>query len=200
MSILKICSDALCSMDKQHITALVAVDLSAAFDTVHHGVLLDVLTKFYDIDKTAKKWMASYLEGRTTEVQINDTLSDKKLLPYSVPQSSCAGPMLYNIYASTLEDHIHVSMYRVHLMGYADDHTAYDSFPATSREQEKACIQNLQKCLEEVRSWMSQNRLKMNDSKTETILFGNKPQLQKCMSTSIRVGNEEINLQDGSNI
>ena len=73
------------------------------------------------------------------------------------------------------------STVNVNLMGYADDHTAYSSFPATSRSQESYCMENLQACLEEVRTWMSENRLKMNDTKTEAILFGNEAQLKKCL-------------------
>jgi hypothetical protein len=190
-ALLKVCNDILCNMDKQHITALIAVDLSAAFDTVHHGVLIEVLSNLFGLNETAREWMVSYLEGRTTEVQINATQSERRPLPYSVPQGSCAGPTLYNIYASTLQEHI--LPFHVNLMGYADDHAAYDSFASASRQQEDSCMQNIQGCLEEVRSWMSLNRLKMNDSKTESILFGSNKQLEKITTKSVKVAEEEIN-------
>ena len=120
--------------------------------------------------------------------------SKKELLPYySVPQGSCAGPVLYVTYASTLEACI--ASFNVNLMEYADDHTAYSSFPAASRSDESNCMENLQACLNEVRSWMSKYRLKMNDSKTEAIMFGNRPQLKKCISKSVKVGTNDIELQ-----
>ncbi len=58
---MKICDDILWTMERQSITAIVAIDLSAAFDTVDHDILLDVLEKKIGISEDALKWFESYL-------------------------------------------------------------------------------------------------------------------------------------------
>ena len=87
------------------VTPLIALDLSAAFDTVNHGVLLKVLQNRFGIKDLALNWFRSYLSNRKITVQINDCFSDELDLPFSVPQGSCAGPVLFNMYASTLFDY-----------------------------------------------------------------------------------------------
>ena len=88
-------------MDEQNVTALAALDLSAAFDTVDQQVLVHVLNKKFGICGHALDWLETYLRPRTFQVQIGTSLSTKKDLPFSVPQGSCAGPVLYNTYVST---------------------------------------------------------------------------------------------------
>jgi hypothetical protein len=178
-------------MDKQLITPMVAIDLSAAFDTVDHDILLQVLGKNFGVSGTALSWFDSYLRQRTYQVQINDKLSSVVKLDFSVPQGSCAGPILFTDYASTLASQI--NDFNIQIMGYADDHSLYDAFPANSRASELTTMNNLQECLVSVRDWMSRNRLKMNDEKTEFILFGNHVQLNKCNTCSIKVGEAEVN-------
>ena len=85
-------NDILLAMDRQHVTLLVLLDLSAAFDTVDHRVLLRRLEVTYGITGTALQWFRSYLTGRTQQVYINQTYSDDFPLPYGVPQVSCLGP------------------------------------------------------------------------------------------------------------
>lgn len=190
MALMKVVNDILRNMDRQHITAVVALDLSAAFDTVDHNTLLQVLETTYGIKGGALQWFADYLQGRKTRILINNTLSRDKELPFSVPQGSCAGPVLYNLYASTLENSIkHLNM---NIIGYADDHTLYDSFAASSRSDEINCINNLEHCIAETKTWMDKNRLKMNCAKTEFCLFGNKPQTKKCVIGEMIVNNESI--------
>ena len=70
---LKVQNDILLAMDRQHVTLLVLLDLSAAFDTVDHRVLLRRLEVTYGITGTALQWFRSYLTGRTQRVYINQT-------------------------------------------------------------------------------------------------------------------------------
>jgi hypothetical protein len=190
MVLIKVENDILMSMDRQQITALVALDLSAAFDTVDHKILLSVLEKTYGVKGGALQWIRDYLKDRKTKVRINDRMSREMDLPFSVPQGSCGGPVLYNLYASTLGHSI--DRFNIGLMGYADDHILYDSFEANSRSQEQNCIQNLEECLDKTKSWMDQNRLKMNCTKTEFTMFGNQVQLRKCDTKNIAVNEERI--------
>ena len=130
-ALVRLCSDILWSMEQQKVTALVTVDLSAAFDTVDHDILLNVLNKYYGITGTALKWFESYLRPRGLQVSINNDLSSIKDLTFSVPQGSCAGPVLYSLYAATLQEVIPAT---VAIHGYADDHAFKSSF-STSRKK-----------------------------------------------------------------
>ena len=189
-ALLKLTNDILRKMDKQSIVVLCAMDLSAAFDTVDHDILLSVLNRTFNVDDTALQWFNSYLRPRALKVNVNDIYSSVRDLHFSVPQGSCAGPVLYTVYASTMGQQI--EQYPSTLLGYADDHCVYDCFKAGNIAAELATIDQLEACLDTVKSWMQMNRLKMNDSKTEVIYFGNQVQLDKCVSNSISVGQEVV--------
>ena len=68
-----------------------------------------------------------------------------------------------------------------------------------SQDKTNKCLENLKTCLEETKSWMNNNRLKMNCSKTEFILFGNKIQLGKCTTKDIPVSSELVPATDTIN-
>ena len=86
-------------MEKQLVTVVVILDLSAAFNTVDHDVLLEVLEKQYGIVGTARQWYTSYLKPRTFKV----TTSQPRQVDYSVPKGSVQGAFLFIAYASTLD-------------------------------------------------------------------------------------------------
>ena len=65
---------------------------------VNHSLLLNVLNQTYSIKGTALRWFDSYLSDRSVCVQINNSVSQELDLPFSMPQGSCAGPILFNIY------------------------------------------------------------------------------------------------------
>ena len=101
-ALLKVQSDILLNMDDQKVTLLVMLDLSAAFDTIDHSILLETLGSGFGVGGTALKWFTSYLSQRTQQVQIKGTLSEKKQLTTGVPQGSCLGPGLFTIYVADL--------------------------------------------------------------------------------------------------
>ena len=103
-ALVKLTDDLLWVMEHQEVTPLVAIDLSAAFDTVDHDMLLSVLSKKFGVVDNALKWFDAYLRPRRFQVLIGDTRSKEIDLPFSVPQGSCAGPVLYSAYASTLQE------------------------------------------------------------------------------------------------
>ena len=111
-------------------------------------------------------------------------------LDCSVPQGSLAGPYLYSAYASTLQE---VVPDDVSLNGFADDHSLKRSFKADDRKAEQTIISALQNCLMNVKTWMDENGLKMNDGKMEFIMFGAKKQLAKCKTTSIDINKTVVN-------
>ena len=89
--LVKLVNNILWSIKQQHITAPTAIDLSVAFDTVDHTILLNVLQKI-GITDIALEWFRSYLGERGCQVSICNYGSMVKNLPYSVPQGSCGAP------------------------------------------------------------------------------------------------------------
>ena len=192
-AVLKISNDILWAFEKQSITALVAIDLSAAFDTVDHAILLQVLSAKYGITGQALKWFDSYLSDRCFKVVIGDNYSKPHSLTVSVPQGSCAGASVFNLYCSTLHEIIPKDLV---LSGFADDHSVRRSFKAGCRKDETKTNQILAECMLNIKSWMDSMRLKMNPSKTEFIYFGSKPQLKKCEVQSLKVSGDLIQRAD----
>ena len=101
-AILKLLDTIYKNMDKQCVSPVTAIDLLATFNTVNHSLLLKVLSQMYSIKGTALKWFDSCLSDCSVCVQINNSVSQELDLPFSVPQGSCAGPILFNIYISIL--------------------------------------------------------------------------------------------------
>ena len=89
--ILKVSNDILWAMERQEVTSLINLDLSAAFDTVDHEILLSVLRNKYGIHGKALKWFNEYLRPCSFKVVINGVYSKERNLEVSVPQGSCAG-------------------------------------------------------------------------------------------------------------
>ena len=104
------------------VTALTALNLSVAFDTVDHEVLIEVLEHQFGITNSALSWFKTYLYPRKFIVDIDGHQSREIDLKFSVPQGSLAGPILYLAYASTLSYVIPVTS-MINLNGYADDHS-----------------------------------------------------------------------------
>ena len=181
--------DILSNMESGRVTAFVGLDLSAAFDTVHHEVMLDVLSNKFGITEDVNSWVGSYLRPREFFVHIDGQSSKAVPIDFSVPQGSCLGPVLFTYYSSTLENV--VTSRGNDLCGYADDHGVYKSLKSGTPE-ETAVRLELEQCLLSVRDWMNCNRLKMNTKKTEFICFGSSHQLRKLEMSSIDVCSDII--------
>ena len=83
-------------------TALPLLDLSAAFDTIDHNILLGYLISWFGFGGTVLKWFASYLSDRCQAVKIGSTLSELSKLIYGVPEGSVLGPLLFSLYTTPL--------------------------------------------------------------------------------------------------
>ena len=90
IALLKLTYDILWVMERQEIMAVTYMDISAAFDTVDHDILLHVLNKVFGITDTALKWCESDLRPRNFRVSFNGKASADNEPSFSVPQGSCA--------------------------------------------------------------------------------------------------------------
>jgi hypothetical protein len=170
------------------------VDLSAAFDTIDIPILIRLLQNDFGITGTPLKWVESYLTNRTMKVQIENSTSDSELLKFGVPQGSCAGPVLFTMYIAALNRV--VKKYPASLYGYADDHKIAFRIQAGNLHNESVVMQQLEGCLDDIISWMTKFKLKMNNSKTEIIIYGTRQQLSKLNIASVRVGGCQVKCVD----
>ena len=156
-------------MEKQLVTVVVILDLSAAFDTVNHDLLLEVLEKRFGIAGAARKWCTSYLKPRSFKVSIRGSTSQSRQLDYSVPQGSIQGVFLFIAYASTQDLVMQPS--GLELNGFTDDHSIRTTFKPSKldHEEERDTIANIEETMLKVKSRMDQVCLKLNEAKTEFI-------------------------------
>ena len=120
---------------------------------------------------------------------IGDKYSKPHCLDLSVPQGSCVGVSIFNLYCSTLHEIVPSNLT---LSGFVDDHSIRRSFKADSTTDETEKTQILEECMLKIKSWMDSMHLKMNPNKTEFIYFGSRPQLKTCKVESLKVSEDLI--------
>ena len=170
------------SISQQKVTALCLLDLSAAFDTIDHSILIERLTSWFGLNGSVLSWVQSYLTSRAFKVIINGTESPIYQLFYGVPQGSVLGPLLFTLYTTPLSSLISHSTVNHHL--YADDTQLFISFSAPNFSTN---ILLLQDTISKVSAWMSSNMLSLNHSKTEFLLIGLPKQLSKISNPLIQM-------------
>jgi len=162
--VLKVLSDILLANDDGNLSALALLDLSAAFDTVDHDILLWRLDVSYRLNGTVLNWFGSYLIGRRQRVRNGSTVSAPSVMFCRVPQGSVLGPILFLLYTAELLQLIERNGLRPHL--YADDTQIY-SFCAPNESQTLQI--RLSTCIDHVAEWMRSNHLQLNAAKTEVL-------------------------------
>ena len=161
-ALLRLLSDLMSAVESGRIALLALLDMSAAFDTVDHSILLRRLNKTYGIRGGAQRWIESYLTDHTQRVCIQGTSSNDVPLLYEVPQGSVLGPLLFILYTGELEQII--NSHGLLAYSYADNNKISFFCSPEETERLKAKVIN---SVEEISRWMSLNRLKVNPTKTE---------------------------------
>ena len=160
-------NEILLAMDKNLVTILLLIDMSAAFDTVDIDLLLNVLEYEIGVTGVALDWFESFLKGRNQMVLIENNLSDVLKVDFGVPQGSVLGPILFNIYIRSLFSTIENCGFKT--SGYADDNNARLSFGIHFQHQ--VITEELPDLMRQIINWTNQYFLKINPDKTEIILF-----------------------------
>ena len=185
-------------MDGKEVVCLILLDLSVAFGTVSHDILLNHLHYWFRITDTALAWVRDSLSNRTQRVSVEvdgkKAESHKVLLKLGVPQGLILGPLLFTLYVSPIGNICH--QHNINFHGYTDDTQNYLSFRPDKHDTNKIrCKENLERCISEVHTWMHTNLLKLNN-KTEFLLIGTRNMLNQSGSMLIKVGNDNISNAD----
>lgn len=159
------------SMDRKEITALVLLDLSKAFDSIDHSLLLTKLRSL-GVSSSAADWFNSYLTGRSQNVRIGSTLSESRHTTHGVPQGSILGPVLFNIYINDLPLVTNICS----LESYVDDSKLYISFPVKDID---IVAEQLTEDLRRIAAWCCANSLLINPNKTKLLLLGTRQMLRR---------------------
>ena len=134
-------------MDDGKISMVVLLDLSAAFDTIDHDILLARLQSYFGIDGTALAWSRSYITGRIQFVSVLGHDSEPVPLSFGVPQGSVFGPVLFIIYTNPLSDLI--AKHPVNHQSFAGDTQLNTSFDSCNIDSATEIIQH---CTDDIQS------------------------------------------------
>ena len=186
-ALLKVQNDILQALGSRKAVFLVMLDLSSAFDTIDHALLLGRMSSALHINGSPLNWISSYLTDRSNRVYINGKLSDATTMRYGMPQGSVVGPWLFTKYILPVGDIIRRHRLSFHI--YADDTQIYTTFDPKVPGDAEVAMFKLRSALEEVKTWMTTNKLKLNDSKTEFFIATNK-------QDASRLVNMRLSLQD----
>ena len=188
-ALLRVQNDILRLIDNRSPVLLILLDLSAAFDTIDHDILLSRLCHKFGFTGNALAWLRSYLTERTQTVLIEGTAGKATSLQFGVPQGSVLGPLLFTLYTTPLADIATRHGVCFHL--YADDTQLYipvrDSNEATSTATA---------CVEEMSAWMSANKLKLNSDKTDIVVFGTNKSLSDIELSKLSIDGCDITISN----
>ena len=190
----KIHNDIMASMGKGEIVLMVLLDLSAAFDTIDHEILISRLENMYGIKDNALKWFKSYMSNRSQSVMVNNTESDMKALKFGVPQGSKLGPILFNSYIAPVSGI--AEKHGITDEKYADDHQLFISFKPKPTNKQEDIKQNMENCIAEIRKFLHENKLCNNGEKSEFVIIGSPTQLKHVTFDSITINNVNIKAAD----
>ena len=103
-ALIRVVNDMLNAIDNGNLSLLTLLDLSAAFDTIDHSILLERLHTSFGIDGLPLKWVKSYVSNRHQKVKIDNNISNVLPILYGVPQGLVLGPLLFSMYIYPLTD------------------------------------------------------------------------------------------------
>ena len=181
-ALLDMLSDVHTAADSGRVTLLALLDQSSAFDVIDHGILIDRLRHLFGFAGVVLEWVRSYVTERSQYVHFNGESSNVVHLECGVPQGSVLGPLLYILYTADLTRIVDKHGLKAH--SYADDLQIYSHVDTA---QTSSLVLRPSSCVEDVKNWMAQNRLRLNPAKTELIWLESPRRLQLCPMTPLLI-------------
>ena len=170
------------TIDNGNYACGIFIDLTKAFDTVNHNILIDKLKKYGILDN-AIELLKSYLDDRMQYVEINKTKSSLSKISCGVPQGSVLGPLLFLIYINDLPNCC--LLRKVHI--FADDTVIF--FECQNQNQLSEIIEDI---LKNLNDWFIANKLTMNVEKSNFCIFRSQKNKNKPIPDSIPFNNSTM--------
>ena len=153
-------------MDKNHFPLNIYLDLSKAFDTLNHDILLDKLY-YYGIRGTPLKLIKSYLAERHQFVEFRHVKSNMQTLSTGVPQGSILGPLLFLIYINDFP----LASRHFNFIMYADDTMLYSTIESPNNDTIERIQTKINTELFKINDWLKINKLSLNLRKSKHMIF-----------------------------
>ena len=188
----RVVNDLFLSLNKGNISVLALLDLSSAFDTIDHPILVHRLHTDFGFTDAVLQWLSPYLTDRTHYVSVSNNCSAFTPVHSGVPHGSVIGPMLFTMYIKPLSAIIDSHSIMHH--SFADDLQQQKSAPP---DRISELLHSMQSCMSNVKAWATANMLKLNDNKTELMLVTSKRTKHlNNIPTSIATGIAQIPLKN----
>ena len=160
LAALRLVDHLITEMDRNRVPTNIYIDLSKAFDTLNHSILLEKL-EYYGIADNSLSLLHNYLTDRCQYVEYNGHRSNTLPISTGVPQGSVLGPLLFLIYINDLPMVSDI----FNMMMYADDTTIYCNIDQNVSDE----VINME--LSKVSQWLAANKLSLNVAKTKFMVF-----------------------------
>ena len=174
--------------NSKDVTLAVFLDLSKAFDTISHKILINKL-EHYGIRGICKNWFANYLYNRTQYTDIDGFQSSRMHIGTGVPQGSILGPVLFLVYINDI-----YKCSTINLLCFADDTTAYMSGPNVNDLTAEVNVQ-----LKKLYDWFCCNKLSLNVNKTYYTLFRPPSNVHVDINNKLFINNKPIQMVGETN-
>ena len=178
------------NLEQGKLPLAIFLDLSKAFDTIDHNILIDKLS-YYGITGRALDWFKSYLHQRKQYVQYCDSISSMSNIKTGVPQGSILGPLLFIIYMNDIA----AVTNKFHFTLYADDTSLLEplcTFAVDSNEDYAEISKNINAELKLITDWLSLNKLSLNAKKTKMMVFHHKQKIVNSNLLKLYINSKKI--------
>ena len=172
-ALLKVLNDLRLNTDSKKLSVLTLLDLSAAFDTIDHDILIDRLENWVGLSGPVLNWVRTYLTDREYFISLGEHRSNNVKLTTGVSQGSDLGCLFFLLYMLPLGAIFR--NYNINYQSYIDDNQmTIDVTP-----DDYSPVDRLVLCLADIDTWMSDNFLKLNREKTEVLIIGDREEREK---------------------
>ena len=179
MAIIELVDKIANAVERNETTVGIFLDLSKAFDTINHDILLYKL-EYYGFRGVTLDWFKSYLSNRKQFVRYQMHDSNHKIINCGVPQGSILGPLLFILYINDIVNTTSL----LELILFADDTTLLFSHPDMASQND---IINIE--LQEICNWFQANKLSVNATKTNYMVLGTPQSTRKFIDINQNIDN-----------